>query len=628
MESAGELRTGDIVLMDRRCMAMRHPVGMAICLLNKTECRFDHVAMIMKLSEEELREEGQTSIVSTAGSISPTGTYVLETNLNGITLRSLEDRVARSSAKEISVRLLHMEGDRSQAEKVMLEHLKTVPKHPYKSSFLEFLPSFFSTPDKMDRVKAAHKMHLLAKEIASVDDLKSDKCSTEDAAILHRLRQIYTDAAVFLGDVYFPHLKRLDKKEVTPIDWSEGHFAVDGNNTDHGVFCSELIVRLWQGVGVVTGFPPASSFRPLDFLDDARFNFLGPTRFVGSILPLTKGGSAPVLMWRDAEEEPKTVAGRLNFYRRVTGDVSLEKGLRPMHHWLIQSNTHQAVSNDLGINLFSIGVLFALAGWTLAPLRLRWIESQLGVMLRRGGMWSLAAGFLVRDLCCAMTQALTACITLRCLSPPQLDSASPSTLLGPPLFVSNLFDTRHPYYHVCAVLLTVNAVAHLTTTPLLNAVVAHHFGPVRPRPWPLRTLMRGAVSLWPMAILLPYQAAWTTWYETAGSAFIPTPSSLLRRRCDLLDTDEWRHFKYEALLGAFAATTILDLAFYPLQTRCRRSFLSELYRPAPSPSYGSRLYAGYSFRFAGNIITMVTTTIFFLFWDYSKGTNVVQCIAL
>ncbi|RNF18936.1 uncharacterized protein Tco025E_04265 [Trypanosoma conorhini] len=609
MESTSQLRTGDIVLMDRRCLSMRHPVGIAICLLNKTECRFDHVAMIMKLTEEELREEGQTSIVSTAGSISPSGTYVLETNLNGITLRSLEHRVARSSANQISARLLHMEGDRSEAEKIMLEHLKTIPKHPYKSSLLEFLPSFFSTPDKMDRVKAAHKIHLLAREIASIDNLMPEQNPAEDAAILRRLRQIYVDAAVFLGDVYFPHLKRLGNKEFPSIDWSEGHFAVDGNNTDHGLFCSELIVRLWQGVGMVPGFPPASSFRPLDFLDDVRFNFLGPTRFVRNMLSLTKGDSAPVLMWHDAEEEAKTVTGRLNFYRRVTGDVRLEGGLRSMHHWLIQSNTYQAVSNDLDINLFSLGVLFALSGWLLAPLRLRWIECQLGVMLRRGGMWSLSAGFLVRDLFCALTQTLTACLTLRCLSPPRPNSASPAALLGPPLFESALFDTRHPYYHVCAVLLTANAVAHVATTPLLNAVVAHHFGPVTPRPWPLRTLMRGAVSLWPMAILLPYQAAWLTWYETAGSAFIPTPSSLLRRRCDLLDTDEWRHFRYEAMAGAFAATAFFDVALYPLQTRCWRSFLSELHRPAPSPSYGRRLYAGYSFRFAGNIISMVTTTL-------------------
>ncbi|PWV22191.1 hypothetical protein C3747_1g380 [Trypanosoma cruzi] len=612
-ESSWQLRSGDIVLMDRRCMAMRNPIGIAICLLNKTECRFDHVAMIMKLSEEELRRESQNSILSHTSSISPSGTYVLETNLNGITLRSLEDRVARSSANQISARFLHMGGDRSQLEARMVDHLRTLFKNPYKTSPFGFLPSFFTTPDKMDRVKAAHKLHLLAREIARIDDLKPDKCSTEDAAILRRLRKVYVDAAVFLADVYFPHLQRIDGNEVSSLEWNEGHFAVDGSNTEHGLFCSELIARLWQGSGMLTGFPPASSFRPFDFLDDTRFNFLTPTTLFGEIIPLKGGRGAPVQLWRDAEEEPRTVTGCLNFYRHIGGDLSVEGGLKPIYRWLVQSNTNREVNDDLDINLFSTGLLFALTGLILAPLRMRWIECQLGLLLRRGSMWSLAAGFLVRDILCAMTQTLTACIALRCFLPSQSMSASTSCLLGPPLFESKLFDTRHPYYYVCAVLLTANAVSHLATTPLLNAVLLHHFGPVTPRPWPMRSLMRGAISLWPMAILLPYQATWITWYETAGSAFIPTPSSILRRRPDLLDTDEWRYFRYKAITGSFAATAALDLVLYPLQTFCWRSLLAEVYRPAPSPSYGRRLYAGYGFRFAGNVMALVTTTLSFSF---------------
>ncbi|RNC41223.1 hypothetical protein TcCL_NonESM09235 [Trypanosoma cruzi] len=141
-ESSWQLRSGDIVLMDRRCMAMRNPIGIAICLLNKTECRFDHVAMIMKLSEEELRRESQNSILSHTSSISPSGTYVLETNLNGITLRSLEDRVARSSANQISARFLHMGGDRSQLEARMVDHLRTLFKNPYKTSPFGFCLRF------------------------------------------------------------------------------------------------------------------------------------------------------------------------------------------------------------------------------------------------------------------------------------------------------------------------------------------------------------------------------------------------------------------------------------------------------------------------------------------------------
>ncbi|KEG14937.1 hypothetical protein DQ04_00251130 [Trypanosoma grayi] len=601
--SWSNLRSGDVLLMDRKCMAMRDPIGIAICLLNKTECRYDHVAMVMKLNEEQVRKHQLTGVMSHKDPVSPSGTYVLETNLNGVTLRALENRLARSSANRISARLLCMESTRAEHEKVLLEHLEKVQEYLYKNSVVDFVPSLLSTPDKMDRINAAHKMNLIAREVSKIDQLLPVERRNEDVDLLNRLREIYLNAAVFLSDTYFPHLERLDRGEFPSLNWKSGHFAVDGSNTEMDQFCSELIIRLWQDSGLLSGFPPASSFRPFDFLDDLRFNFIVPAVFLPGMVHLKAKDSSLEPMRRPVENTaPHSVVECLNFYHSIAGGAMIDEGVDSLYKWLVQSNTSRDVNRDLALNIVSTGVLFALCGLISAPLQLRWMECQLGVMLLRGSLWSLSAGMFARDLLCAATQGLTACVALRFLSQQQS-----GFLLGSPLFNTTWFDARHPYYYVCAVWFMANAVAHMVTTPLANAVVAQHFGPAVPGPRSLRTLLRGAVSLLPLGIILPYQAAWVTWYETAGSAIIPTPSSLLRRRTELIDTDEWRRFKCKALGGAFAATAVVDLVAYPLQRRSLRSFLAQLYKPASSPSYGRRLYAGYSYRFAGNMVTMFTT---------------------
>ncbi|KAH9601400.1 hypothetical protein LSM04_001243 [Trypanosoma melophagium] len=629
-DPASCLRSGDILLMNRRCMKMRDPIGIAICLLNKTECEFDHVAMVMKLSEEQVEKQQQRGTIHPNDPISPSGTYVLETNLNGVTLRSLENRLARSSANKVSVRFLEMGETRKEQENSLYNHLPRVSNIPYKMDFLGFVPSFLSPPDKMDRIKAAHKLYLLSKEIDNIDKILPMVYIKDDASTLQTLRQTYCEASIFLQDLYFPHLERLNNNSRIPLlNWNEGHFTVDGSNIENGLFCSELITHLWQTSSMVSGFPPASSFRPFDFLDDTRFNFLKPSMLLGDVVTLTDRRAPTAPVNRRLIEETNTVSERLEFYRRISNNGNLENGLDSISRWLIQSNTTRMVNHDLVANIISMGVLFSMCGLMVAPLRLRWIECQLGVMLLRGSVWSLAAGVLARDLFSVAVQGLTASILLRSLShtnmntnthPTTLDShtivksgessSSSSSLLGPPLLPpSRHCDTRHPYYTVAAVWLAGGAAAHFAATPLLNAVLARHFGPAAPAGFSTRGLLRGAAGLLPLAALAPQQAVWLTWYETAGAGIIPTPASPLRQRPDLLRTEEWRHYRHKALMGAFAATAALDAVLYPLQTRCRRAFLAQIYYPIAAPSYGRRLYAGYSYRFAGNLAIMFSTSL-------------------
>nr|CCC92927.1 conserved hypothetical protein [Trypanosoma congolense IL3000] len=599
------LSTGDVVLMDRRCMEMRHPLGISICLLSKSECRYDHVAMIVKLSEEEVKQQKEKGIIHPADPFSPSGTYVLETNVSGLSLRPLENRVKRSSAKHMAIRPLNIGDGHCEFKTRLLDQLGDYHKRPYKTRLSSYLPVILSPPDKMDRIKAAHKLSLLKREVDSIDKVLRSGIAMEDRETLLRLRSTYCDATLTLKDTYFPHLPLGVDESIPIVNFGGKHFAVDGVSTAEEVFCTELVAQLWQKCGVLSPFPPASSYRSFDFLDDTRFNFTGNQISFGEKFTL-KGDDMPLEPpVRSAPIKQPSFAERLDVYRcmAINGDPC-NPDLNAMKAWLLQSNEFKTVVADLPFNVVSTGILFALCGLLVAPLRLRWTEHQLGVLLRRGSLWSLSAGLFARDLAFAATQGVATCVALACLR----DGQSSAGLLGPPLVQTDWFDTRHPYYYVCAVWCMASAAAHVVTTPLLNSVIAHHFGPVVPGPWSPRTLARGCFFLLPLGIIIPYQAAWLTWYETLGSGIIPTTSSVLRRRVEHLDTEEWRHYKYKALLGAFVTTTAFDIIAYPLQRQCWRSFLSQLYRPTVSPSCGKRWFAGYSHRFAGNLVTMLTTS--------------------
>ncbi|KAG8343519.1 hypothetical protein ERJ75_001745200 [Trypanosoma vivax] len=601
------LHSGDVVFMERRCTGMRHPLGIGICLLNKLECPYDHVAMVLKLTQEEVAREREKGLLDANEQLSPSDTYVVETNLNGCTVRSLENRLGRSTSKSISVRQLHGEGIGAGFDARWLRHLEIVMGCPYKTNLNGFIPLVVSPPDKMDRVKAAHKLYLLERETRNIEMLLNTRLSTEDAATLHKLKRIYADAAVLLVDIYFPHLGRADGKTFPSVDYSGNNFRVDGSNTETSLCCSELIAQMWQRSGILAEFPPASSFRPFDFLNDTRLNFLSPSISLGE-LQVLRGGNvvAPGTQCTTTGDSP-AVARCFDFYRALSGGACPEHGgLDSMHRWLMQSSTNQEVRHGLVFNVVSTGALFALCGLLSAPLRLRWMECQLGVVLRRGSVWSLSAGCFARDVLFSVAQGLV-CLSLLLLTRHE----TKYTFLGAPLMKTNLFDTRHPYYHVCTAWLVANMVAHLLTTPMLNAVIAHHFGPATPGPWPLRMLTKGSLSLLPLAMVLPYQAAWVSCFETFCAAIVPTPSSVFRRRPDLLETDEWRRYRSTALVSAFASTAVIDLVMYPMQRQCWRSLLATMYHPAPSPSYGRRLYAGYGFRFLGNMVTMFTTCLTF-----------------
>lgn len=619
------IRSGDVLFMNRRCLSMKDPLGVGLCLLTKTENRFDHVGMLLKIREEDFADypEARKRITH----VSPSGTYVLETNMRGITLYAAEQRIARTSANEMASRSIHVgdAGQQQQVQTALLHTMEEMYKIPYEDNVWHILPSVFSPPDKMDRIAAAHKFNDLRLEVAALREMAALHPSR--AAVYDALAHKYQDAQSYLLTTYFPHLHRpATTADPVAVDWSAGHCWVDGVNDAPKMVCSELICNLWQRVGLVSGYVPASSMRPFDLLDNTRFNFRSAASEFGAMVPI-KVSPSHQHHWANAQPPPSsadrtreaarvalTEEQRLHFLNEVRTaselppletleDFAASTELLPSR-WVVQSVTRHDVVPQLWFRVFSSGVLFAACAVPCAPLTLRWMEGQIGLFLTRGSVWSLASGVFARNLCFAVVQAafLAAAAARYDVSGKQaVMAASRSTAV---------VDLRHPYYDTVALYAASAVVAHTCTTPLHNANIAHHFGPVRPGPLPMRTLMKGSLLLAPTAALLPFQACWLSWYETAGSFIVPTAASVWRPREDLLKRPEWPHLRNDALAGAFAATLFTDALLYPLMTYATRRFAGDLFKPMKAPSFGRSYYAGYRHRFLSNLVILSASTAY------------------
>ncbi|KAG5492400.1 hypothetical protein GH5_01319 [Leishmania sp. Ghana 2012 LV757] len=620
--SFAHVRSGDVLLMNRKCLSMKDPLGTALCCLTKTENRFDHVGMFLKIREDELHKYPEAR--KRVASVSPSGTYVLETNMRGVTLYEAERRVGHTTANEVASRCLNV-GDMEKQDtlqKAFLEQLESLYNTPYKSNVFHLLPSIFSPPDKMDRVRAAHKFNALRLEVAALTAMAN--MHPFEAEVYRVVAHKYRNAQSFLLSTYFPHLPSTSLTDALAVNWSTGHYWVDGVNNADKMVCSELICNLWHRVGLTVGYAPASSMRPFDFLDNERFNFVSSSTQFGEMIPLkvsrpyarywkTPSKNAPATSRHAKAAQPAmTEDQRLQFLN----DVFTSSGLPPVpslrvaaasseplpSRWVVQSSTRSDVIPNLWFRVFSSDILFAACAVPCAPLTMRWMEGQAGLFLSRGSVWSLSCGLFARNVSFAAVQALVlAAAARRC-------SVSGDELVMGSRTCSSLVDTRHPYYATVALYGLSALAAHFATTPLLNVNIFYHFGPVLPGPISMRRLCRGSLLLTPAAVLLPFQASWLTWYETAGSFIVPTLSSVWRPREDLLTLPEWPHYRNDALIGAFAATLLTDALLYPLATLATRRFMGDLYKPQRPPSFGRSLYAGYRYRLLSNLFVLTTST--------------------
>lgn len=579
----------------------------------KSEHRFDHVATIVKLDDKKLR--GDPTLSKRIPHPSPTGTYILDTNFTGPAIYSAEERLARTSANEVSLGRLNLHGEEGDAKRQkMASGVTELLDVPYTSNPLLFIPTLFNPPDKLDRISAARRIQDLSNEI---DSLMAREGLQPSAAILAR----YREAQTFLLDTYFPYIRKdvALKDRICQLHTADA-FQVDGINSSNSMVCSEFISNLWMKAGIITGYVPASSQRPFDFLNPDRFCFTNVDDGISAPTLLKLRKRVPHLKPEESSLPlPHVASSRLTFLNKVLGRSSSDayKDLGAVAAacppvspaWLVD-RTASTQTKDLPFRLFCSATLFSFISLASAPLSIKWVESQAGSLMVRGGMWSLSCGLLVRNVTFAAVQSATAWWMLQAMHPGPADAMLPQPMWWGSR--QNWVDARHPFYGITTALLSSAAISHVLCTPLSNATTIRHFVKQNPGPVPMRLYFRGALSLLPFSMLVPFPCYWLLWYETVGRMVLPPSTPILTRAHATSESAPGNAFIpvcTKTVLAAFVATLFLDSISYPIETLVRRRMIRSASLPTSAPRcYARRRYAGFRHRLACNAVTIAVTS--------------------
>ncbi|CUG92437.1 transmembrane protein, putative [Bodo saltans] len=629
------MTSGDVILMDRRCLSMKDPLSIGLCLGAKSVSPYDHVGMVVKASPDDVAQHGNIKrAVEKAGGLSPSGTYILEANVGGVTLRSMEARLSRTSSNAIAVRPLELpEDQRKSITSAMTKAVDEVIPYDYKSNLMDFVSMSLKPPDKVDRMTATAKRIVLEREIAlmQAELARSSKANDADpgsSRLLQKLVRDYTEAVAWLEKTYFP-LRR-----------STTMFVDGENNTGavKGVFCSELIVHVWQRCGVVASFPPSTSFAPVDFDRwDDEFSFTDERIGMGPhhvIYPPQKCNvdTTQRTHVRDGLQQQQAVSTRSEFMRDrftvlrnmnleanvniaavdemmpIITELSLVKETVVPVPWLVQSTSHYQLSREMPEKVMVVGTLFSLVGAVFAPWQLRSLEQQLGMSSLRGGLWSLSASLAARSLAATGIQAWLTYTLFRAYNKRQEDHRSALKVMrcsnGKPLM--EFADDRHPFYTCAGALLVSGTIAGSLTHALESLAFLHHFGPDRPHSPSVRLLFRG-VSLSSLCFTFSYGGAWLIWYECFGPLLFTTETSVFRKRHNQVHDERWTTQQRDAVVGAIAITCVVETILFPMQAAARRRYLRHMYYPDLPPARTPRYWSGYGRHMARSLSICVTT---------------------
>jgi hypothetical protein len=635
------LSSGDVVLMDRRCLSMKDPLSIGLCLGAKSVSPYDHVGMVVKASADDVSKNANIKrAVERAGGPSPSGTYILEANVGGVTLRSMEARLGRTSSNAIAVRPLELPADQARGIKdAMTQAVNEVIPFDYKSSLLDFASMSLKPPDKVDRMTATSKRIVLEREIVLMQAELARSTPEADPAssrLLQKLVRDYTEAVAWLDKTYFPR-----GRDCT--------LFVDGeNNTGSvkGVFCSELIVHVWQRCGVVASFPPSTSFAPVDFDRwDDEFSFtderigMGPHRILyppqesgrigtagraharDGLQPQTPKPTRPeftrdrLTVLRNMHMEANIPVAPIDEWANLTTELSLAQESVVPFSWLVQSTSHYQLSREMPEKIMVVGTLFSLVGAVFAPWQLRSLERQLGMSSVRGGLWSLSACLAARSIAAAGIQAWLTYAMFRAYNKRQEDHRSALKVMrcsnGAPY--TEFADDRHPFYTCAAALIVCGSIAGSLTHAIESLTFLYHFGPDRPHSPSMRLMFRG-VSLSSMCFTFSYGGAWLIWYECFGPLLFTTETSVFRKRHNHIRDDRWTTQQRDAIIGAIAVTCVVETMLYPMQAAARRRYLRHMHHPDPPPMRTPRYWSGYGHHMARSLCISVTTAA--VVWSY------------
>jgi hypothetical protein len=595
------LDTGDVVLFNRKCTKMPDPLTFGICAVAKINSSFDHVGVVFRADESQLRaNEVIRRVLDESGTPLDAGVYVVEANLGGVSIRSLKERAETTSSNDVAVRRLlyhvpHAQQGSSSPPRASTAKPATLPadvvtevaQRKYQTTLSGFLPATFFPPDNAQRVSAAEKMKVLQTEIDSLL-VDVDKVNGANRVILKKLLNDLFDARCVIAENVFGHLpQELVRPFVLRVDFDAPGYWIDGHNiasSRDGIFCSELVGRVLQGAGVLMRFPPASSLRPSDFASPEFGNYAVPSnRLLAPVTLFGKSGACPQIQTEVAtsdtalsingsgESEEDVMQRHMSFLRRLWRDVAADRRLSieantscVPHAWVFPFVGPDEAAFHLPWRLFLTSSAIIAASIATAPLWVRQLELQHGV-IARGNPLKMVALLSTRSAIATLLHCAL-WISVQGWKPKsnREDGARGLTV-----------DKSHAYYSVVLPCAVYGLIASAITFPMERFALFSYFAPPAQASPTWRMLLRGSATN--ILLCTPYLPfAWILWYEGVMQFVLGTPFSLLRGRCSLAESHEtadfvrWRADQRQCFAAAMALTLAYECVTYPILTYQRR----------------------------------------------------------
>lgn len=510
MSVLDELDSGDILLFDRKCLAMMNPLSTSICGMAKLASRFDHVAIVLKLDSTVDEDSAIRKAISER---SPRDLYVLEANLNGITIRSLEKRISRSSSNAIAVRkLLNVVRDVDYHRKFN-QHTETLLDFKYRDQVSDLITLSLDPPDKaFDRETARHLLQIRA-QIEGIHKLRGPhaKENTVLASMEKDFARQYNELA---AKVQQPTL---------------------AENEDKTVVCSEVVASCLQAVGVLALFPSYSSYLPRDFdarRSEQRIVFVNPSTQLSPLIYLSGSSYA-------GKAEEAVASSQLPVIK--SKDELIELPTR-------------ASRTDLTKPLLQISQAYMFSTLVTAMLYCKQVQLQLRwTTLARGSLLTFTG---VTALRIATASSLHV----------QLAHAFDGNVRN--YFTSSAVDLGHPFYDVVLRGGALGIAAGILTLPIEMLNVRFHFYHYR-RWWALP--MRSCAGMFLLSSLATtsYCGAfcWPMVYESLIPMLLPLVPSLFRGPTTIkASQEEIEHQRTLGIKFALGISAAQQIVTYPLDT--------------------------------------------------------------
>ncbi|CAI5709825.1 unnamed protein product [Hyaloperonospora brassicae] len=239
-----KIDTGDVVLFDRKCSSMGI-YGGAICAGAKLfgQTQWDHNGVIVRVPSlaPDARPESLEDQL-----------FVLEAALTGVKLRPLVARVRRSRGHDVAVRKLQIARTRAFQD-MAVDFALSVVNAPYEDKLARLFNAGVSVPTRIARER------LFAALVASKKEL-----SRLDVELAHRDKMSVFEKEALLQERAAVHARyeRLGA-ELRSKERSVFENAVEVQATK--MFCSQLVARFYQHVGLLLPYPSANSYLPKHF---------------------------------------------------------------------------------------------------------------------------------------------------------------------------------------------------------------------------------------------------------------------------------------------------------------------------------------------------------------------------